>query len=83
MERNQANHQQQGEIYRLTDTEKIWLGLKTPEKIPGTVRVAFPEHYGSAAVMWRTKWIQKSQVDAYRAKYPEMQVIEERRLKRK
>lgn len=69
--------------YDLTETEKIWLGLKKPAPLRGTIQIVIPEHYGSKGVMWTSRFVTEAQLDSYLAQYPGMQILDERYKVRK
>lgn len=83
MKKGNASHNQTGETYRLTETEKIWLGLKKPAPLRGTIQIVIPEHYGSKGVMWTSRFVTEAQLDSYLAQYPGMQILDERYKVRK
>ena len=62
-------------VYKLTDAEKIRLGLKKPAPLRGTIHIVIPEHYGSSRVIWMSRFVTEAQLDGYKAQYPDMQII--------
>lgn len=62
---------------KLTEKDKIWLGLKKqPKVIKDTTKIVIPVHYTSRGVMWETRTVNKNTLDELRAQHPNMEVIE-------
>lgn len=65
------------EVYTLTESEKIALGLKKkPVPAKDLIRVVVPEHYGAAGVIWQSRYVTPAALEGLRAQYPNMEVIE-------
>lgn len=81
MKRNEAAHSDTSNVYNLTEQEKIWLGLiKSPIR-RGNIRIAYPVHYSAASVVWKTTYTSDIMLPKWRVKYPNLQVLEVRRLR--
>lgn len=61
-------------VYKLTEEEKIRIGLKKPEPEEGTICVAIPVHYRSG-MQWENRLVTPAQLKRYRAQYPGLRVI--------
>lgn len=51
-----------------------------PKKMDGMIRIVIPRHYGSQGMMWQSKYITPAELEWYKTLYPELQIIEGRRL---
>lgn len=75
-------HKDVFDVYTLTEEEKIALGLiKKPKPLNGLIHIVIPVHYGSHAVIWENRFVTKSALVAWKAQYPNLQVLEVRRVK--
>lgn len=63
-------------VYKLTDAEKICLGLKKPAPLRGTIHIVIPEHYGSSAAMWTSRFVTEAQLPGFLKQYPDLQIID-------
>lgn len=49
--------------------------LRMPAPLRGLIHIVVPEHYGSSAAMWTSRFVTEAQLDGYKAQYPDMQII--------
>lgn len=73
-------HEENFSVYKLTERDRIMLGLKKKEKLKGNIRVCVPLHYGSKGVWWESMMVTDAELPEMMAKYPNLQVIEGRCL---
>ena len=65
-------------VYKLTEREKRWLGLKKPAPLKGSIHIVIPVHYGSRAVTWESRFVTEGSFKGWLEQYPDLQVIEGR-----
>ena len=69
------------EVYTLTESEKIALGLKKkPVPVKDLIRVVVPEHYGAAGVIWQSRNVTPAALEGLRAQYPNLEIVEGRSI---
>lgn len=64
-------------IWKLTDEEKISLGLKKPAPLKGTIQIVIPLHYGTKGVWWQSRFVTEAEMEGYLAQYPNLQILDE------
>jgi len=67
-------------VYKLSEAEKLRLGLKKPAPVIGDIRVAIPKHYGANGVQWVSEYVTEAQLETLKVRYPKLQVIERKKL---
>lgn len=66
------------DVYTLTEEEKIRLGLiKQPKVLLHSTRIVIPCHYGASALWWESRFIEKGELDRWKAQYPNLEVIDD------
>lgn len=50
--------------------------LRKPAPLRGTIHIVIPEHYGSSAAMWTSKFVTEAQLPAFMKQYPDLQIID-------
>ena len=76
MKTGEASRNQSGKAYNLSDAEKIRLGLKKPAAPKGTIHVVIPMHYGAKGVWWESRWVTPAELEVYKVRVPDLQIIE-------
>lgn len=60
---------------KLTDEERIWLGLKRPTPLKGTIRIVIPEHYSSRGMKWESRFVTAGSLSSWKEQYPNLQIV--------
>lgn len=59
-----------------TESEKIAMGLVKKPVVKGTIHIVVPEHYGTKGVWWESRWVTPAELEVYKARVPDLQIIE-------
>ena len=78
--RSRMEHMDEFGVFKLTEHDKIRLGLKKKAKPAGNIRTVVPLHYGTKGVWWESKMVTAQEMPEMYAKYPNLQVIEGRSM---
>lgn len=66
------------DIYTLTPEERLRMGLiKKPKVLLHKLQIVIPVHYGSSGVWWESQFIEKAELDRWKAQYPNLEVIDD------
>ena len=60
-----------------TEAEKIAMGLIKKPVVKGTIHIVVPEHYGAKGVWWESRWVTPAELEVYKVRVPDLQIIEE------
>ena len=66
--------------YSLSEQDQRILGKRLNKPKPKKLQIAIPLHYGVKGVWWESRIIPAEDLEHWRAEYPDLQVITERRL---
>lgn len=64
------------DVQTLTESEKIAMGLVKKPVVKGTIHIVVPEHYGAKGVWWESRWVTPAELEVYKARVPDLQIIE-------
>ena len=59
-----------------TEAEKIAMGLVKKPVMKGTIHIVVPEHYGAKGVWWESRWVTPTELEVYKVRVPDLQIIE-------
>ncbi len=62
-------------IYKLSQRERIRLGLEKAPKGPLNVKIVYPVHVSASAMYYVTKMIAKSELAEYLVEHPDLEVM--------
>jgi len=74
MEIDRTSHSE-NQYNKLTDQERIWLGLKKPTPLKGTIHIVIPSHYGANGVIWEDRFVTENALVGWKEQYPNLQII--------
>lgn len=62
-------------VYKLTDQEKVYLGLKKPEPLKHLIHIVIPVHHTARAVVWESRFVSAASLPGWIKQYPNLEFV--------